>query len=231
MADTRFPAERRLVFTTRASAGAARLQCSALVTIIAMCGNAVCAETLEEQVVRLCLAGKFAEAEPLAKKAVEESMRKHGVNHGRTAANLTNLAQVYADQGRYGDAEPVIRQAVTIYEKLRGPDDPLTGKSIDQLARVCDSLDKDEEAESLFKRAVAIFEKSLDSDDGYAGSSLSNLAHFYAAQGRHRDAETAYRRAIAIFEKAYGPRHPLTNAARKALSAMQAARDAKPSSQ
>ena len=53
------------------------------------------AETLDEQVVRLYVEGKYAEAEPLAARLVNESIERNGPDHPDTATSLNNLALLY----------------------------------------------------------------------------------------------------------------------------------------
>lgn len=59
------------------------------VSVALACGaGEAFAETLDEQVVRLYSEGKFAEAEPLAKRAVEESIRDQGLTRVSPPTNL-----------------------------------------------------------------------------------------------------------------------------------------------
>ncbi len=48
--------------------------------------------------------GRYAEAEPFARKALELGKREFGPDHPHTGSFLNNLAELYRDQGRYGDA-------------------------------------------------------------------------------------------------------------------------------
>ena len=84
------------------------------------------AETLDEQVVRLYGEGKYAEAEPLAKRSLELSLKKKGSDHPGTATSLNNLAELYRAQGKYDLAEPLFKRALAINEKALGPDHPDT---------------------------------------------------------------------------------------------------------
>ena len=58
--------------------------------------------------------GRYSEAEPFARKALELAEREFGASHPTTAATLNNLAQLYGDQGRYAEAEPLFRRSLAL---------------------------------------------------------------------------------------------------------------------
>ncbi|MDH3671668.1 MAG: ankyrin repeat domain-containing protein [Gammaproteobacteria bacterium] len=64
--------------------------------------------------------GKFRQAEPLYKRALEISAIVLGPEHPDLATNLSNLAAVYDAQGKHALAAPFHKRALTILEKL-GP--------------------------------------------------------------------------------------------------------------
>jgi len=105
----------------------------AMVLCICGCGVAV-SEPLDKQVMQLFGEGKYAEAEPLAKQAIEQSIKKNGPDHPDTAASLSNLAVLYRTQGKYDLAEPLYKHSLLILEKTLGPDHPRTIKVSEDLA-------------------------------------------------------------------------------------------------
>jgi tetratricopeptide (TPR) repeat protein len=100
------------------------------------------AESLDEQTERLRDEGKYAEAEPVAKRAIAKRLQKHGVDHPSTATSINNLAELYKSQGKYDEAEPLFERALAIYEKALGPDHPSTATSINNLARLREEQSK-----------------------------------------------------------------------------------------
>ncbi len=63
---------------------------------------------LSEAVIRykaLDAQGRYAEAEPFARKALELSRKEFGPGHPTTAALLNNLALLYQAQGRHAETE------------------------------------------------------------------------------------------------------------------------------
>jgi tetratricopeptide (TPR) repeat protein len=152
--------------------------------------------------------GKYAEAEPLYKRALGIYERAVGPDHPDVATGLNNLATLYEAQGRYEEAEPLYKRALGIYEKAVGPDHPNVARSLNNLAELYRVEGRYEEAEPLYSRALALKEKALGPDHPYVATGLNNLATLYEAQGRYEEAEPLYKRALGISEKALGPDHP-----------------------
>ena len=67
------------------------------------------AEGLTDQVVRLYGQGKYAEAIPFAKRALEIRVGLLGEKHPDTAESYNNLGELYRVIGDYGKAEPLYR--------------------------------------------------------------------------------------------------------------------------
>ena len=51
--------------------------------------------------------GRYSEAEPLFRHALEASERTLGKEHPDTLVSVNNLAELYDAQGRYSEAEPL----------------------------------------------------------------------------------------------------------------------------
>jgi tetratricopeptide (TPR) repeat protein/CHAT domain-containing protein len=163
---------------------------------------------LHKKANELQAAGKYAEAIPYARRALEIEERRSGPNHPNVGTLLNNLAELYRIQGRYSDAEPLYKRSLEIREKAFGPNQPDVANSLNNLATLYYSQGRYNDAEPLYKRSLAIWEKVLGSDHPNVASSLNNLAGLYEAQGRYNDAEPLYKRSLAIREKALGPNHP-----------------------
>ena len=111
------------------------MRCVILAMALCIVGSGMTlAETLDEQVVRLYGEGKYAEAEPLAKRSLELSLKKNGPDHPDTATSLNNLAVLYGSQGKYDLAEPLYERALAISEEALGPDHPSTIQTDNNLA-------------------------------------------------------------------------------------------------
>ena len=66
-------------------------------------------DDLNKRVIELYRAGKFAEAIPLAQRALAIREKALGPNHPGVATALNTLAVLYNNQGRYTDAEPLYK--------------------------------------------------------------------------------------------------------------------------
>jgi tetratricopeptide (TPR) repeat protein len=131
---------------------------------IALCivGSGVTlAQSLDAEVSRLCKEGKYAEAEPLAKQALEQSIRKNGPEHEENVKPLQNLAIIHSAEGKYDLALPLFKQELAIQEKSLGLDDPRTALTFFNLAGNYAKQGKYELAEFAYERALAILDRSF----------------------------------------------------------------------
>jgi tetratricopeptide (TPR) repeat protein len=151
--------------------------------------------------------GRYAEAEPLYRRALTITEKSLGPGH-RSVAVLNNLAELYHAQGRYAEAEVLYKRGLAINEKALGPTHSDVSNSLSNLALLYQDQGRYAEAEGLFKRSLAISQKLGGLKHPALVSSLNNLAVMYQAQGRYTEAEPLYRRALEINETARGLNHP-----------------------
>jgi CHAT domain-containing protein/Tfp pilus assembly protein PilF len=161
-------------------------------------------KSLDQQVLQLYRAGKYAEATEVAERALSLAERRFGPDHPIVGGRLNNLAVLYENQGRYADAEPPLKRALAIDEKALGPDNPAVGIDLNSLVVLYRDQGRYAEAEPLMQRALAIAERA---DTAHVSSALGNLAELYSTEGRYAEAEPLLKRALAIDEKALGPDH------------------------
>jgi hypothetical protein len=83
--------------------------------------DTVDATTLTQQITELATQGRYAEAVPLAQRALALREKALGPNHADVALSLGYLATLYQKLGSYTDAEPLFRRNLTIWETLFGP--------------------------------------------------------------------------------------------------------------
>ena len=80
--------------------------------------------------------GRYADAEPLYRRAVATGEKAHGPDHPLVAVSLNNLAALYTKQDRYTDAEPLLKRALAILEKALSPDHPYVVTALNNLAEL-----------------------------------------------------------------------------------------------
>ncbi|AGY57187.1 tetratricopeptide repeat protein [Gloeobacter kilaueensis] len=163
------------------------------------------AEQLYQQSLKLREAGKYAEAQPLAERALAIQQKILGPEHLQVARSLGGLANLYRDQGDYATAKTLAQRALTIRENVLGTDHPDVATSLSSLSILYWKQGEYATAESLQKRALAIREKVLGPENLEVANSLNVLAVLYWQQGEFSTAESLQKRTLAIREKVLGP--------------------------
>jgi tetratricopeptide (TPR) repeat protein len=152
--------------------------------------------------------GKYADAEPLYKRALAMREQASGPHHPHVAQSLRGLAALYKSLGKYDQAEPLFKRALEIWEKALAPYHQEVATTLNALGELYFAQGKYAEAEGAYKRSVAILEKELGADHPALGTSLNNLAVLYRTQGRYAEAEALYKRQLAILEQGLGSERP-----------------------
>jgi tetratricopeptide (TPR) repeat protein len=152
--------------------------------------------------------GKFAEAEPLVRRALAIDERTFGPNHPNVATCLNNLAALLHDTNRMEEAELLYRRALAIDEHCFGEGDPKVATCLNNLAQLLQATGRLQEAEPLYRRALTIDEQGFGVIHPRVAVHLNNLAELLKATDRLDEAEPFYRRALAIDEQRLGPDHP-----------------------
>jgi tetratricopeptide (TPR) repeat protein len=151
---------------------------------------------------------RYAEAEPLMRRALAITEARYGPDHPTVASSLNNLAEMLRATNRLAEAEPMVRRALAITEASHGPDHPTVATTINNLAQLFQATNRLAEAEPMYRRALAIDEASYGPDHPDVAIDLNNIAGLLQATNRLAEAEPLYRRALAIDEARYGPNHP-----------------------
>jgi tetratricopeptide (TPR) repeat protein len=155
--------------------------------------------------------GRYAEAEPLHKRALAISEKESGPEGLGVGVSLNHLGQLYGAQGRYAKAEPLFKRALAILEKQRqGPEllrpavDLQRAQILSNLAGLYVAQGRYAEAEPLYELALALAENilklvpggtSLDNvAEQHRIQALNNLAELYRAQGQDEKAERLLRK-------------------------------------
>ena len=171
--------------------------------------------------------GRYNEAEPFHRRALEINERQYGENHPGTVPALTNLAINYKERGRYAEAEPLYKQALEIATRT---DSFHAALLMNNLAFLYQEQYRYVEAEGLYQKALNIHKaRTGGKDDEYMASPLQNLARLYYFQSREaeplekqkllREAEKLAERALKIDEQS-DPDHPETGASLNMLAAI-----------
>ena len=145
-------------------------------------------------------AGRLAEAEPLARRALDLYEEELGSEHPEVAEALSRLAAVVGGLGRWNEAESQLLRAVRLLDahadspQWRAPRRDLFA----QLGALYASADRDAEAERAFTRVRELDEQLAGSsaDELVARRSLLIEAWRASAEGRDADAERLVREFV-----------------------------------
>jgi tetratricopeptide (TPR) repeat protein len=157
---------------------------------------------------RLLNLARYAEAEPLMRRALAIDEQIYGVEHPRVAIEMSNLAQLLQDTNRLAEAEPLMRRSLAIDAQSYGDEHPHVAVDLNNLASLLQQTNRLTEAEPLMRRALVIDEQSYGDEHPSVAGDLNNLAQLLKATNRLTEAEPLMRRALAIDEHSYGAEHP-----------------------
>jgi tetratricopeptide (TPR) repeat protein len=152
--------------------------------------------------------GRYQEAEPVERRALEIQEELLGPDHSDVAQTLNNLGTLYWYTARYDAAEPLLRRALAIHEQALGPESAAIAGRLNNLAMLYHSQGRYADAEPLYRRAIEINRKALGPDHPEMATSLNNLAGLYYCLGKLAEAEPLLRQALETNRKALGPDHP-----------------------
>ena len=109
------------------------------------------ATKLYERAWKLHDQGKYAEAIPMAERALAIRERVHNKDHPDTLVSVNSLGVLYANEGRYGEAEPLFKRALEARERTLGKDHPDTLTSVNNLGVLYVDQGRYGEAEPLLQ--------------------------------------------------------------------------------
>jgi TonB family protein len=163
------------------------------------------AHRLNGLVVKLYSEGKYDEALPLAKQALEITEKAVGPSHQLVCNALTNIAELYIAKKEYGEAEGAYRRSLRIQEKILGPQDPQLSPILKKLAFLHFRKGDYDETETLYRRALTIRENASHPEDVDVAQSLYDLAEFYRIRTDYTKAEPLFERAVKMRMRVLGP--------------------------
>jgi tetratricopeptide (TPR) repeat protein len=142
--------------------------------------------------------GKFDEALPLAKKALELREKVLGKDHDLVNVAALNLAEIQNSRRKFTDSRSLFERVLHSYERVYGVDDAKITTVLDRLALNYYALGQVGETEKAFQRALAVRKKALGVKSNAVAHSLYHLAEFYQFQGQYKQAEPLYEQLIEI---------------------------------
>merc|ERR1719491_1232535 len=135
--------------------------------------------------------GKYKDAEPLCKRALEIREKVLGSDHPDVAKQLNNLALLCQNQGKYEEVEKYYQRALAIYESKLGQDDPNVAKTKNNLASAYLKQGKYQEREfgSIDEKNKPIWQIAEDREENKANAKNNLPLHTGEYGGWHRAAK------------------------------------------
>jgi hypothetical protein len=140
--------------------------------------------------------GRYVEAEPYCRRALNLAERAFGPEHPETLTMLNNLARFLERTGHHAEAEPLHRRVLEIRERVLGPDHPHTLISFGNLGRLLEAGGQHAEAERCCRRALEGFERILGRDHAFTLTAVSIMADLLEKANRHDEARPLRLRCI-----------------------------------
>jgi len=173
-----------------------------------------------KSVAKLFKEGKFDEALPLAKRALEIREQLLPRNDPRVANALSYLGDVYMANRAYDNARKTFERLLQLQEELVGPTDVRIANTTDRLALLYYEDGKSGKAEEFYQRSLALREKAFGPEDVQVATSLYALGQFYRMRREYDSALGSYKRSLLIYGRAGKVTSPEFQRARTGLSCL-----------
>jgi tetratricopeptide (TPR) repeat protein len=151
--------------------------------------------------------GRYAEAEPSIRRALEFAEQRFGPDSMPVAWALNDLGMLGKFAGWFDQSEACYRRALAILEKHFGPDSAQSASLYHNLGGLEHARGRYEEGEPFARKSVELRERALGPDHTDVAADLAALAALLDGQGKLDEAEQLYLRALKIFRRAYGEEH------------------------
>jgi Flp pilus assembly protein TadD len=154
--------------------------------------------------------GKYDEAEPLLREALEVSRETLGNRHPDTLTSISNLGALLYAKGNLAAAEPLIREALEVQRETVGDRHPDTLVYINNLGGLLLAKGDLAAAESLYREALEGRRETLGNRHPDTLTSINNLCMLLQAKGDLAAAEPLLREVIEGLRATLGSGHPDT---------------------
>jgi non-specific serine/threonine protein kinase/serine/threonine-protein kinase len=152
--------------------------------------------------------GRFNEAEPNLRAAVDARRAARPADDRATAEATCDLAVVLLDQAKYDEAEKLFRESLELSSRTWPPGHTRVLRIRVALANVLRKQGKLTEAEAVAREGLGNARRYLPPDDLDVGYCAHGLAMMLHTERRFADAEPLYREALLIYQQKLPAGHP-----------------------
>ena len=159
----------------------------------------------------------YDEAQKMLERAVPLARSLFSGNHPETARALTDLAQLFNDNGDLDRAEPLYREALAMEQALHPGDDAHVALALNNVCSLLADRGDDTAAEPLCRQALDMRRRLFHGDHEDVAESLNNLGN--VVRGRDpAEAARLFREALDMNRRLYPGVHPRVAAGMNNLS-------------
>jgi CHAT domain-containing protein/tetratricopeptide (TPR) repeat protein len=151
--------------------------------------------------------GRYRDAEPLLRRALDGVRKLLGEEHPDTASACNNLAYNLHRQSKYTLAQPLYEKALAIFRKALGDEHPRTAFAWNNVAFNLEVQDKLAQAQPAYEKALGIFSAAHGEEHSATTAVRDNLAANLQRQRKYAAARPLFERALAIKRKVLGEEH------------------------
>ncbi|MEX2530548.1 MAG: serine/threonine-protein kinase [Gemmatimonadota bacterium] len=167
--------------------------------------------------------GLYAEAEPLAREALELREAALGPDDPDLPAAYNTLGWILHQVGNHAEAAPVLVQAVETGRRLHPEGHPILARALNDLGVNLEARGDYTAAEAAYLESLEMRRRLLDAGDVGTAVTASNLSVVRYRRADYPGAVATAREAHEAFSEALGPDHRRTMIVEGNLAAMQAA--------
>jgi tetratricopeptide (TPR) repeat protein len=156
--------------------------------------------------------GRYAHAEPIARRGLAQRAKAVGRAHPRFAADLVGYAAILVGLDRFRAAKRIYVRAIGILERAVGPThahtQPEIAYALSNLGAACEATGDFDGARTHYARALAVATRTLGPVHVDVALTLHNMSVLARRTGDASGAARLHTRALRVAERAVGSRHP-----------------------
>ena len=151
--------------------------------------------------------GRYEEAEPYYREALDGSRRVLGSDDQNTLATISNMGQLLVAMGKYEEAELYYREALDGSRRVLGSNHQNTLATISSMGLFLAGIGKYAEAEPYYRESLDGFRSVLGSDHPNTLATISNMGGLLVLMGKYSEAEPYYRESLDGMRRVLGSGH------------------------
>jgi serine/threonine-protein kinase len=147
---------------------------------------------------------KPAEAEPLARTAIESGRQLYPQGNMELAVALYALGLTLSNRGEIKEAEQTLQEVLEMSKRFEGENSGSVVGCLGALALVKVNSGELEQAKSFYRQAIAVGRKVTYRNRGYLAQALFRFGQFLTVMKEYAEAESALRESETVYREQLG---------------------------